>query len=102
MGSGLDSDTHHTKMADDSVTTTATTSFGQGVREYVPIGATVVNVKAFHLRKRGFKDFHEWESQDSALYIGRHNRFLGVAASKWSNPFKLKDYDREECLKKYE
>ena len=62
----------------------------------------VVNVKHSELKKRGYKNFKEWHSQPNTLYIGRFNKFLGIPASKWGNPFKLTEYDRETCLKLYE
>ena len=63
---------------------------------------TVANVKALELKRRGFKNFEEWNSKPNSLYIGRFNRYLGISASKWANPFKLSDYDRETSLKLYE
>ena len=62
----------------------------------------VVNIKHEPLRKRGFGNFTEWSSQPNAIYIGRGNPHLNIPASKWANPFKLSDYDRSECLEKYE
>ena len=62
----------------------------------------VVNIKVQELRKQGYKDFNEWNSLPENVYIGRANRFLKVSASKYANPFLLKDYDRKTVLKLYE
>lgn len=36
------------------------------------------------------------------LYAGRANKWLGLDASKWGNPFRLKrEKDRPECLENY-
>lgn len=37
---------------------------------------------------------NSWRSNPNAVYVGR--------PSKWGNPFKLQDYPRELCLKKFE
>ena len=64
--------------------------------------SVVVNLKASELRKRGYNNFQEWNSKSHTLYIGRFNKFLGISASKWGNPFKLSEYDRNTCLNLYE
>ena len=53
----------------------------------------VINVEGSELKKRGYKNFKELNSQPNTLYIGRFNKFLGIPAPKWGNPFKLTWYD---------
>ena len=36
------------------------------------------------------------------MYIGRNNHYVpGAVASKWANNFKVDEYGREECIRKY-
>ena len=64
---------------------------------------TIVSVKKKELNKRGIKDFEEWNSRDNTLYIGRNMSFYvpGTNKSKWCNPFSVKKYGRDGCLKLY-
>ena len=64
---------------------------------------TCVSVKVAQLRKRGIQNFAEWNALPNTVYIGRNMSFYvtGATASKWANPFSVKKYGREECLKKY-
>ena len=64
--------------------------------------AAVVNIRHNELKKNGFKNFAEWYAMPYTLYVGRRNKTLGIPNSKWSNPFKLKDYSRETSLILYE
>ena len=65
---------------------------------------TVVNCRASELSKRGYKDFQDWAADPSHLYIARDMTFSvrGATGSKWGNPFSVKKYGLEECLKLYE
>jgi hypothetical protein len=36
------------------------------------------------------------------LYIGRENKTYNLQKSKWANPYSLKEYSLDECLKLYE
>ena len=64
----------------------------------------VVNIKKEHLVKSGYKNFEDWASKDNHLYIGRNMNFYvkGAHESKWKNPFSIKKYGLDECLKLYE
>lgn len=64
----------------------------------------VVSVKKTELVKRGFKNFAHWNSQPNALYIGRNMEVYvpGAIGSKWANPYPVKKYDLENCLRLYE
>lgn len=64
---------------------------------------TIVNVKKQYLVKNGYKDFDDWVSKPNHVYIGRNMSFYvdGAKASKWANPFPVKKFGRDECLKLY-
>ena len=64
----------------------------------------VVNVKKAELQKSGYTDFEDWNKHENHLYIGRNmNVYVkGTHASKWKNPFSVKKYGLDECLKLYE
>lgn len=64
---------------------------------------SVVNVKKAELKKRGIADFSEWQERKESLYIGRNMSFYikGAVGSKWRNPFSVKKYGLETCLKMY-
>lgn len=65
---------------------------------------TVVSVKVAQLRKRGLKNFAEWAESKNHVYIGRNMDFYvkGARKSVWANPFSVKKYGREGCLREYE
>lgn len=67
-------------------------------------GTTVVNVKVSELRKRGINSFSKWKKKNNTYYIGRDmTRFNSdITGSKWGNPFNVKKYGRDECLRLYE
>ena len=52
-------------------------------------------------------NFFKWMEKEGNLYVGRKGRitidgqFLPYEASKWENPFKVKDMPVEESLEKY-
>ena len=55
------------------------------------------------LINRGFRNFNDWNSNQSNLYIGRDNHYVpGVIGSKWQNPFQVKKYGLDKCLILYE
>lgn len=64
---------------------------------------SVVNVKKVELRKLGYADFQAWAADIDNVYIGRNMSFYvpGATGSKWANPFSVKRYGREECLRLY-
>lgn len=62
----------------------------------------IVNVKKKELIKRGYTDFEDWKANPDNVYIGRYVRYVeGTFQSKWHNPFSVKKYGREKCLKMY-
>lgn len=64
---------------------------------------TVVNIKVEHLRKRGFTSLENWKQDKGHLYIGCANGWVaGATKSDWHNPFAVKKYGLEECLRFYE
>ena len=65
---------------------------------------SVVSIKKDELKKRGYRDLEHWLETDNHIYIGRNLSFYvkGAKKSKWANPFSIRKYGREECLKKYE
>ncbi len=64
----------------------------------------VVNIKKKHLVESGYKDFEDWITNPTNLYIGRNMNFYvkGTLASKWQNPFSVKKYGLDRCLELYE
>ena len=67
------------------------------------INTKVVNVKKSFLIQNGYKDFDEWIKCKNHVYIGRNMSFYisGANASKWANPYSVKKYGRDDCLKLY-
>ena len=63
----------------------------------------IVNIKKKELNKRGYRDLEHWLEKEDHIYIGRNLSFYvkGATKSKWANPYSVKKYGREECLKKY-
>ena len=46
-----------------------------------------VSIRKPALINRGFRNFNDWNSNQSNLYIGRDNHYVpGVIGSKWQNP----------------
>lgn len=64
----------------------------------------VISVRKAELQKRGFIDFTDWQAKEGHLYIGRNMDYYvkGAKASKWANPFSVKKYGLDECLRLYE
>ncbi|KAL3856455.1 hypothetical protein ACJMK2_011212 [Sinanodonta woodiana] len=63
----------------------------------------VVNIRAFNLKKMGYSNLEEWVADPNHIYIGRGNPYVkGAFQSKWANPFTVKKYSRDECIKLYE
>ena len=64
---------------------------------------SVVSIKKEALKKRGYRDLEHWLETENNIYIGRNMLFYvkGAKKSKWANPYSVKKYGREECLKKY-
>jgi hypothetical protein len=64
----------------------------------------VVNVKKKFLNKQNYANFEEWNRIDNHVYIGRNMNFYvaGTFASKWQNPYSVKEYGLDKCLKLYE
>lgn len=65
---------------------------------------SIVNVRKENLRKLGFDDLDDWLKDPNHIYIGRDMSFYvkGAIGSKWQNPYSVKKYGRESCLKMYE
>ena len=63
----------------------------------------VINVRKKELNKIGYRDLEHWLENENHIYIGRNLSFYvkGAIKSKWANPFSVKKYGRDECLKKY-
>jgi hypothetical protein len=61
------------------------------------------NVKKKELNKRGIIDFKEWNDLPNTVYIGRNMSFYvpHTYHSKWHNPYSVKKYGRDECLRLY-
>ena len=68
------------------------------------MNSTVVNVKKKELNKRNIADFKAWNELPNSLYIGRNMSFYvpGTYKSKWHNPYSVKKYGIDECIKLYE
>lgn len=64
---------------------------------------SVINVKKANLNELGYTDLMNWLEDPNHVYIGRNMVFYvpGAVKSKWANPFNVKKYGREECLKLY-
>lgn len=65
----------------------------------------VVNVRAARLREHGYADLRTWltASPERNVYIGRGMPYVdGASHSKWHNPFTVKKYGLDECLRLYE
>ncbi|AYV78745.1 MAG: protein of unknown function DUF4326 [Edafosvirus sp.] len=65
----------------------------------------VINISVKELRKKNYNNLLEWlDASKKHIYIGRDMSFYikGATQSKWHNPFNVKKYGREECLKLYE
>lgn len=63
---------------------------------------SVVSCKVAALRPRGYADFSKWAAVPRHLYIGRAMVYVGAPASKWANPYSVKQYGRVGCLERYE
>ncbi len=65
---------------------------------------SVVNCKKKILQENGYTDFQDWKSKPNNVYIGRNMSFYikGATASKWANPYTVKKYGLDECLRLYE
>ncbi len=59
---------------------------------------TVVNIK-----NKPWSEMELWrEAPNNFVYVGRANKWLGLAESKWGNPFVLHgEKHREACLESY-
>jgi len=64
---------------------------------------TLVCIKKDALKKKGYKDFEDWNKDLNHVYIGRDMTFYvkGTTKSKWHNPFTVKAYGRDNCLSLY-
>ena len=64
----------------------------------------VVNISKKELNKIGYKNLEEWLKNKNNIYIGRNMSFYvkGAEGSKWANPFSVKKYGRDKCIRLYE
>ena len=66
---------------------------------------SIVCVKKAALNERGIENFAAWNALTNTLYIGRNMSFYpalrGATGSKWKNPFSVKKYGLDKCLKLY-
>ena len=60
----------------------------------------VVNIKQTCLTRNGYENFCHWNSKENHIYIGRGNELM--PPSKWMNPFKIGNDNRQQCTAKYE
>jgi len=65
--------------------------------------ARVINIRKANLKKLGYRDLEHWLEDTTHVYIGRNMVFYvpGAVKSKWANPFTVKKYGRDECVKMY-
>jgi hypothetical protein len=63
----------------------------------------VISIKKANLLKLGYEDFEDWIKDDKHVYIGRNMSFYvkGAIGSKWANPFSVKKYGRNKCIKMF-
>lgn len=63
----------------------------------------VICVKKENLKKMGYENLEEWLKNPNHIYIGRNMSFYvkGATQSKWANPYSVKKYGRDECLRLY-
>jgi hypothetical protein len=65
---------------------------------------SVICVRKASLQTRGYTDLSSWLRNPAHTYIGRNMVFYvgpGAEHSKWANPFSVKKYGRDECLRMY-
>jgi len=63
----------------------------------------IVNIRKKNLIASGYTDLANWLEDSNHIYIGRNCPFVkGTNNSKWLNPYTVKKYGRDECLKLYE
>ena len=64
----------------------------------------VINIRKKFLNMNGYKDFMDWNKNENHIYIGRNMNFYvnGTIGSKWKNPYSVKKYGLDKCLKLYE
>ncbi|KAJ3271477.1 hypothetical protein HDV01_006607 [Terramyces sp. JEL0728] len=63
---------------------------------------SVICVRKKDLNSRGINDFQAWLEMPDTEYIGRRQVYVkGTFNSKWKNPFSVKKYGREGCIKMY-
>jgi hypothetical protein len=63
---------------------------------------SIVNVHVKDLRKTGCASFEAWTANPNNIYIGRQSHYVkGTFNSIWANPYPVKTYGRDECLRKY-
>ena len=60
----------------------------------------VVDVKQTCLTRNRYENFRHWNSKETHIYIGRGNELM--PPSKWMNPFKIGNDNRQQCIVKYE
>tara|TARA_B100000902_G_scaffold397342_1_gene460807 strand:- start:1086 stop:1478 length:393 start_codon:yes stop_codon:yes gene_type:complete len=68
---------------------------------------TATCIKVANLRKQGYDNLREWLKNSNNVYVGRHGRIFidkiifHYPASKWQNPYKLKEYTLKDSLSLY-
>jgi len=60
-------------------------------------------MRELNFLKMGYTDLVDWLKDENHIYIGRNMVFYvpGAVKSKWANPFNVKKYGRDECLRMY-
>lgn len=62
----------------------------------------LICVKVGELRKIGYDSLEKWLENPNHVYIGRACVYVkGTYDSKWKNPYPVKKYGRDECLRMY-
>ncbi len=61
-------------------------------------------IKKDNLNKNDYNDLEDWIKDNNNIYIGRDMSFYveGANKSKWSNPFIVKQYGLDDCLRRYQ
>jgi hypothetical protein len=67
------------------------------------ITTSVINIKKANLIKLGYRDLLHWLEDPTHIYIGRNMSFYvpGAVKSKWCNPYSVKKYGLDECIRLY-
>ncbi len=64
----------------------------------------VISSKKSCLKKLGYNSLEQWLDEPNHIYIGRDMQVYvkGANGSKWKNPFSVKKYGLDECIRLFE